>query len=821
MLKVTGPRRRPIQEIAPWAVAITPGLTLNKDGSVLAVYDFEGIDADSPDQSELSHGRDSLDAACKNFDHRVTAWWRISHRRVRQKMEGEFASAFDKHLDELNNRTLGSGKFFTNKLSLSLGFTPETGLSKIFDRIGYHMTTGGKSVPLALVETAKDTLLSRSAFVFDLERMRAEIKRVEGVLDAFTGGLSRLKLRRREMQNAMAHLHQCANPSVPPRRIRYPVTMLDTHLTESFVVPLAEHLKFESAHGVRYAKIIGVKEWLNFQEAALDVLNDVDAELDVCIMYRFLDAGRAASYINKVRRFYKMAAFNPWDIIKMYISKEGPKNDKGRERLADEAEEALAKLTADGQQYGFANISVVVYGDTVEEVDVATSEVIGRIGNAGFGTILERTNLFASFATTLPGQWSQQKRLQFVETPAVSDIAPIRSVPSAGELNAWLSQQAGKPVGPLTCLPTRHKTLQSIHLHDSGGNSHLLVVGPAGNGKSVMLNFLTSQTGRHQARRIRFDKDRSTRITTELAGGTFIDATGKFAGATPVNPLSLLADPNHYTYVSDWVQLLLEDDTFSLSREQARTLFAAVKTLGEGYSRELWTLSYLVTLLPHELRDRLLSWTQGQKNGHFFDNVEDGLSLSDDLSIEMGDLFLNHPVAAAMFLDYAFYRISQWMDGKTYVVIEVEECGFFFQYPRFYSRLEMWATTIRKLNGSLFLATQSLKQMERVPNFEILRENIPNIIYLPNSAARTSKHLYRDKFGLSDDQIDLISDGQPNRDYLLVTKKASRMLQVSFPKDMLAGLRSDIRAQNVMDKHLRSGDANWRQNYLAEMALEN
>jgi len=338
-------------------------------------------------------------------------------------------------------------------------------------------------------------------------------------------------------------------------------------------------------------------------------------------------------------------------------------------------------------------------------------------------------------------------------------------------------------------------------------------------GKSVFLNYVMSQTGRHGARRIRFDKDRSTRIPTVLAGGKFIDATGRFAAATPVNPLSLLADERHFNYAATWVQMAIEDDDFKCSPEQERTVFDAVKTLAEGFTAEYWTLSYLTTLLPADLRDRLLSWTKGNKNGNFFDHAEDGLSLSDDLSIEMGDLFQNHPVAAALFLDYAFYRIAQWLDGR-YTVIEIEECGFFFQYPRFYARLELWSVTIRKLNAGLALATQSLKQVARVPNFEILKDMIPNIVYLPNPGAKTDKALYSDKFGLTEDQIEMIANAVPNRDYLLVTQKSTRMLQAAFPKEMLAALRSDGRAQSIFDKHVTSGLTNWKDQYFAEMALE-
>ncbi|WP_423064592.1 VirB4 family type IV secretion system protein, partial [Burkholderia multivorans] len=487
--------------------------------------------------------------------------------------------------------------------------TPETGINKLFEKVAYHMTVGGKSVPIALLETVKDMVLARSAFVFDMERITSDIKRFEGILDAFKGGVARLKMKRLQLQSALAFLHQTANPSVPPRRVRYPVTMLDTHLTETFVTYGAEHIMFESAYGTRYAKIISVKEWMGFQEAALDVLTDVDAELDVCVMFRFLSTSKAQAFIEKMRKFYKVAAFSPMKILKGFFSKDEKKenmeNEKGREILAEEAENALARLIADGQQYGFVNISVVVYGDTVTECDDNAREIVGRIGNAGFGVLVEKRNLPAAWASTLPGRWDQQKRLQFVETPVVSDIAPVRGVAEGSDVNPWLTQQLGERIGPLTLLPTRHRTLQRVSLHDPSGKSHALIVGPIGAGKTIFLNFLVSQTGRFRPRRIKFDKNRSTRIPTVFANGKFVDVTGKFAAATQVNPLSLLADPRHYTYVSGWVQMAIEGDgeDFRCTPQQERTIYERVVTLAQGYGPEYWTLSFLAPLLPAELRD--------------------------------------------------------------------------------------------------------------------------------------------------------------------------------------------------------------------------
>ncbi|WP_204279293.1 hypothetical protein, partial [Enterobacter asburiae] len=80
--------------------------------------------------------------------------------------------------------------------------------------------------------------------------------------------------------------------------------------------------------------------------------------------------------------------------------------------------------------------------------------------------------------------------------------------------------------------------------------------------------------------------------------------------------------------------------------------------------------------------------------------------------------------------------------------------------------METWLTTTRKLNGAVWMATQSLRQIARITDFEVLKETIANFIYLPNSLANTSKNLYCDTFGLTVDQVQMINDAVPNRDYL-------------------------------------------------------
>src|ERR1700682_5702920 len=88
--------KRSVQEIAPWMTMITPEIVLDKDGSLLTVFEFDGIDADTPNPGDITAARENLDHACRNFDHRITAWWRMSHRRVKGEMSGGVAAGADK-----------------------------------------------------------------------------------------------------------------------------------------------------------------------------------------------------------------------------------------------------------------------------------------------------------------------------------------------------------------------------------------------------------------------------------------------------------------------------------------------------------------------------------------------------------------------------------------------------------------------------------------------------------------------------------------------------------------------------------------------------
>ena len=808
-----------LQELLPWLCPVTEGLVLQKDGSLLANYSIGGIDIDHRHAETLDAARDAIDRACSPFGDEVTAWWRVDHRRTEAFIPGTMENPISDMVNNIHLKSLSNGSYYENKHYFSVLSTPTKGLDKFFEKVGLHIENN-VGVMKALYLALKDSVFTGNSFAFNANQTKNQIKYFESLLNGFEGATPFLKLKRLLLTDQYQFLHQCANPAVPKRPVQFPTSLMDNSLSENVVTPGSSMILFESPHGKKYVAAVAIKEIPPFTSSGiLDSILEIDAEVSLCTMYRFLSKNTAHKIIKDIERHYRFTQFNLRNIIKILLKSE-EEIDSGRIQIAEEAADALRRITAEKLQFGYANTTILCYGDTPEDCENVVKRVAKALGNDGFGCVQEDFNITSAFASTLPGQWSEQERMQLISTPNVSDLAPIRTTWQGDDVNEWLSEQSGRTQYALTIFPTRYKTLTKINFHVQGGSGHLMVLGPTGAGKSVFMNFLTYQTDRYNPRRYTFDRDRSCRISTLMNGGKFIDITGKYESATKINPLCLLKDPRHIPYVIEWVQLAIESyGNYECTADDVKEITEAVK-LFSRMSPDRFRLLNMAGLLPERLKKQIAPWIEGGKEERFFDHVEDAFELADEVCIEMGDLMDNHHKAAALAIDYFFYRITDSLkegdERNTY--IKVEEGSFFITHPIFSKRLNAATVTVRKRNGSIWLGTQSLQQIKEAPGFLILQENFKNKIYLPNESA--NEDLYMNKFGLMKVQFDAIKKGTPNKDYLWVNPNISRLIEARLPREIVAVTRSDERAQNVFDKHYRNREEGWQKAYMREIVGE-
>ena len=93
----------PLQAICPWLDFITSdeGIVLDKDGSMLAAFEYAGVDPDNLYEEKVNFVTEQLQSACMQFDARITAWWIVDKRRDHSYPENTFINSTAKELDDI------------------------------------------------------------------------------------------------------------------------------------------------------------------------------------------------------------------------------------------------------------------------------------------------------------------------------------------------------------------------------------------------------------------------------------------------------------------------------------------------------------------------------------------------------------------------------------------------------------------------------------------------------------------------------------------------------------------------------------------------
>ena len=431
----------------------------------------------------------------------------------------------------------------------------------------------------------------------------------------------------------------------------------------------------------------------------------------------------------------------------------------------------------------------------------------------------------------MPGGWKECARWRFFTSDAFSMIAPMHTVSRGEPKNNYIAEQTGKPAPAVAVLPTQHHTPYyfSPHVHDLG---HGGLVGPSRSGKTVMGNLFWTLFRRYDDSQVFIlDKDLSCRIPILLQGGTYLDFSQD--EGVRFNPMARLKLETLEECLV-WIELLLAQRGYVVTSDDAKQLEESLRstiTLPEC-SPELRRLSTVFSHLTRpELKAALEPWIGKRILARYFDNEEDGFGVALAsgtrlMGVEVGKL-LSHPQVASPMMDHVFRSIDN-------MLLEQREQGIvrptFIYIPEIWhlvaneqsaNKLVDWLKTLGKRCAVVWMDTQSPEDLALSPIWPALRDNVPNMIFLPNlkATSETLLPIYQRHFELSQNQIEMIAEGTQKRDYLIRHGSTTRMVQVRLPPDVLACLRSDMAAQIVFDKHYAGGAGapDWRERYIEEV----
>ena len=152
---------------------------------------------------------------------------------------------------------------------------------------------------------------------------------------------------------------------------------------------------------------------------------------------------------------------------------------------------------------------------------------------------------------------------------------------------------------------------------------------------------------------------------------------------------------------------------------------------------------------------------------------------------------------------YLFHRIQLSLDGTPTMII-LDEAWALIDNKVFASKIKDWLKTLRKLNGMVVFATQSVEDALNSSISDTLIQQTATQIFLPNPKATEG---YRKAFMLSEREFNLLKNTDPSTRYFLVKQGKDVVvarIDLSGMEDIISvlsgraetvGLLDEIRAQ--------------------------
>ena len=782
--------------LLPYAL-IEDGILLQQDGSLVTGWSFRGPDMMSAAPAEM-------DALSARFNHvlRLGSGWMIQCDAIRSRAPGyPEAGAFPDPVtrvidDERRQQFMAEGAHFESDYFLTLTYLPPI---EAEERIKGWMFEGRGAYSSS--QTTKQIL----------ERFRSRVDMFENVFGQLfrTERLQRLAV---EDEEGWSHTHD--------RLLRYIRRCIVGH-DHSFALPeipcyLNELLACEDFQGGiepqigrKHIRVIAVDGFPKLSSPG--ILRELDS---LPIEYRWntrailIDPEEARALLDGHRKKWRSKARGWKDQI--FRTQNGPVNLHAQEMCGD-AEVAMGVAASGDVQFCQYSANIICMDEDPDRLYESTRLVMKTVQNLGFSCRVETVNAVEAWRGSLPGEGYSNVRRVLLHTMNLADMLPITSVWAGLRENP--SALMPKHSSPLLFAATSGATPFRFNLHVSD-LGHTLIVGPTGAGKSTALGLIAAQWFRYpRAQVFAFDRGYSIWMLTEAAGGEFYDLAGPNTQLS-FCPLRDIEDDADVAWAVGWIEVLCELNGLSVTPSHRNALTEAVRRLqAMSPTRTLTELSAEVQ--DEQIRAALQHFTIAGPLGSLLDADDDVLGSGRFVSFETENLLQLDSKAVIPVLLYLFRRIEQRLDGSPTLIL-LDEAWSYLQHGLFRERLKDWLKTMRRKNAAVIMATQQISDIANSEIADVVLENCPTKILLPNAESKNSgsREFYQ-RVGLNERELDILQVSVPKQHYYVVSKLGRRLVDLNVGKVALAwvGVNGREERQIVEDVMRQYPDA-WRYEWL-------
>lgn len=702
---------------------------ITKERELLQVIKIEGFSFETADDDVVDMKKMVRNSLYKSMaDGTFAVWFHMIRRRQSAYPGGTMPPGFAKHVDDKWRNKHHSKSTFVNELYITVVRKKDTkGAAKL------------ENIFNALEQKA-----NKEADAVMLKEMHKELKEaVYRVMATFKDyGARTLTTHMTEYgpnSELLEFLGKLVNAG-DSQKMLVPTIDIAHYLPINRLYFGNRAIEIRTPTGTKYAGMISIKEYAPHTAAGImDAFLQLPFEFVVSQSYQFENRQTNIGSMQLQQRRMQQAQ----DVAVSQVV---------------EINTALDMSMSGHIAFGHHHLTVLCYEDNLNALEGALSMVVAEMVNVGINPVREKLVLEQCFWAQLPGNFDYIGRKAKINTLNIAGFAAMHNYPTGKESgNHW-----GDAV---TVFDTTSGTpfYFNFHARDVG---HTTIIGPTGAGKTVLMNFLCAQARKYNCRMFMFDKDRGAEI--------FVRALdGKYTNIDPgrpcyFNPLQLDDTMENRGFITEWLAALVSSAGEIVTADDLEVINRAV----EGnfkLAKENRVLRNIAPFFglegPATLASRLKQWHSNGRFAQIFDNVHDVVDFHSDtvFGFEMGDVLANKQCLIPVLL-YLFHRIQISLDGTPTMII-LDEAWALIDNKVFAGKIKDWLKTLRKLNGMVVFATQSVEDAVNSDISDTLIQQTATQIFLPNPKATEP---YRKAFMLSEREFNLLKNTDPGTRYFLV-----------------------------------------------------
>lgn len=738
-----------LSDYLPWAALVAPGVVLNKDGSFQRSARFRGPDLESATQTGLVSVCSRLNDVLRRCGSGWALFFEADRHTALSYPESDWPDPASWLVDQERRSDFETeGRHFESHYHVTLCYLPPQDSVSHTERL--------------LLEVPDD---KRAFDAHDhLEHFQIQTDRIFDLLANLMPEFVPL-----DDAATLTYLHSTVSTK------RHPIAVPDIPMYLDAVIPDSELIGgIEPMLGDRHLRVITL---LGFPgqtiPGVLDALNHLGVAYRWTTRFLPLDKAAASAELRKYRRQWFAKRKSIGAIIKEVMTNEqSVLVDTDADAKALDADAALQEVANDDVAYGYFTAAIVLSDPDALVVRDCVRAVERVVNGLGFVTIHETVNAVDAWLGTLPGHAYANIRQPLLSTLNLSHMIPLSAAWAGPVRNDHLDGP------PLMMTKTNGNTPFRLVTH-IGDVGHMMIVGPTGAGKSVLLSLIAMQFRRYANSQIySFDVGGSALAHTAGMGGRFY-ALGGEDSELAFQPLANIDSDWERIWASEWIADLLVHEQVLVTPEVKEAVWSALASLASAPQSERTLTGLSMLLQDNALTSALQPYTLQGAFGHLLDADHDSLEDADLLCFEM-EALAEQKGAMLPVLTNIFHRLEARFTGRP-TLINLDEVWAFLDHPTFSQRLRAWLKTLRKKNVSVVFATQSLSDISESSIMPVLIESCPSRIFLPNEHALEPQvaEAYK-RFGLNPRQVEIIARAAPKRDYYYQSARGNRLFELGI-----------------------------------------